>query len=320
MYLVHVRPLLLCLLLSSACGGPTPDGDAGETADARIPMCETQPMVRDPVLDPGSLSGIDRTPSPGCAGQWVVGVEGRVEDPSGAGIGGTRTQICVVPVGGDLVCLVPPTTDASGDFAAVVTDTMLRCVERMTMRALLPGSINATTYCELELTPTDSVITLADPIVVFPVERPACLPPAGDETAPRTITLADGLELVDLRPEQISDYDELAAARHDIGGHCISARAPAGGFLGAYGFRPETDVNGGVAVRIPNTTGLAAGASVDLYLLGGLATTLADGTPVEEGEWARFGTGTVSGDGARIESDPGTLLTVLTWVAYREPG
>ena len=319
MYRVQVRALILSSLLLAACGGPEPVLDGGD--DAQIAMCEEQPAVRDPVLDPGpGVGGIDRTPDPGCTGQWVVGVQGRVEDPSGTGIAGARTQICVLPVGGTLVCLLPPTTDTSGGFEAIVTDPMARCAERITMRVLLPGAIRATTYCELELTPTDAVIALADPIVLFDVERPACLPPEGDPTEPRTVTFADGLELVDLRPEQIRDYDQLAAARHELAGHCISSRAPVGGFLGAHGFRPETDVEGGAAVHIPNATGLAAGTTVDLYLLGGLASSLADGTPVEEGEWARFGTGTVSADGAMIESDPGTRLTVLTWVAYRAPG
>jgi hypothetical protein len=317
-YLVQVRALLLCALLLGACGTPVANSDGGD--DAQRSMCEEPPPVRDPILDPGpGLAGIDRTADPGCTGQWVVGVEGRVEDPAGVGIPGARTQICVLPVGGSLLCLLPPTTDASGAFEAVVTDPAARCAERITMRVLLPASINATSYCELELTPTDAVVSLTDPLVVFGLERPACLPPEGDPTEPRTVTLADGLELVGLRPEQIHDYDQLAAARHDLGGQCMLRRAPAGDFLGAYGLRPETDVDGGVGVRIPNATGLAAGASVDLYLLGGLASSLADGTAVEEGEWARFGTGTVSGDGRTIESDPGTRLTVLNWIAYRAP-
>lgn len=318
-YRLHVRSLpSLCCALLAACGGPP--GVSDGAVDGRAAQCEPQPAVRDPVLDPGSLAGVDRAADPACTGAWVVGVEGRVETPSGEGIAGARTQICVVPVGGELLCLAPPTTDASGAFQAAVAEPSARCAARMTLRVLLPGSINATSYCELELAPSDGVLTLADPIVVFPVERPACLPPEGDETEPRTITLADGLELVDLRPEQTNDYDELAAGRHDLSGHCLLARAPAGGFLGAYGFRPEVDVLGGVAVRIPNTTGLAPDTSVDLYVLGGLATSLADGTHVEEGEWARFGTGTVSADGARIDSDRGALLTALTWLAYRLPG
>lgn len=318
MYRLHVRTLLLGCALLAACDGPSGASDAA--ADALATRCEPQPAVREPILDPGSLAGLDRTPDPSCTGAWTVGVEGRVETPTGEGIAGARTQICVVPVGGELLCLVPPTTDASGAFEAAVTEPSARCVERMTMRVLLPGSINATSYCELELAPSDGVLTLADPIVIFPVERPACLPPEGDETEPRTITLADGLELVDLRPEQIRDYDELAAGRHDPSGHCLLARAPAGGFLGAYGFRPEVDVlGGGVAVRIPNATGLAPGTTVELWVLGGLATSLADGTHVEEGEWARIGAGTVSADGARVESDPGARLTALTWIAYRLP-
>jgi hypothetical protein len=256
---------------------------------------------------------VDRTADPSCTGAWVVGVRGRVETPSGTGIAGARTQICVVPVGGSLLCLVPPTTDASGAFEAVVTDLSARCVERLTMRVLLPGSPNATTYCEIELDPVDGVIDLESPFVLFPVERPVCLPRESEE--PRTIALADGLELVDLSPEQIDDYEALAASQHELTGSCTLSRAPEGGFLRSYGFRPESDVENGVLVRLPNSAGLDPGARVDLYLLGGLATELADGTPVEEGEWRNFGSGTVSADGTTIESD--ARLTVLTWLAYR---
>ncbi len=305
--------------MMAGCGAPAPSTDAGHAEDARGPSCEPQPEPRAPVVEPGSLTGIDPTPAPGCSGQWVIGVRGHVQDPSGAPLPGTRTQICVVPVGGSLLCLAPPTTDDGGDFEVPIGEPSARCAERMTMRVLLPGAIDATSYCELELTPESSVIELAEPITVYPVERPACLPPEGDESAPRTITFPSGLELVDLRPEQITGYDELAAAPHDLSGDCLSRRAPDGGFLATWGFRPEVDVEDGVAVRIPNSTGLAPGTHVDLYVLGGLATRLSDGTPLEEGEWGRYGTGTVTSDGGAIESDPGALLTTLTWIGYRLP-
>jgi hypothetical protein len=309
----------IVVVLLASCGddeAPPVDVDAGAE-----PVCEPPPDPYDAPLDPGpGLEGVDPTVPSGCTGTWIVGVRGRVEDTDRQGLGAVRTQVCATPAGSDLLlCLVPPTTDAAGDFAIVVDDLRARCVDRMTMRALLPGSAHATTYCELALTPTDSVLDLPDPLVMFETRRPECLPPRGDPAAPRTVTLADGVELLDLRPEQIDDYEALAGGRHDITGSCILSRAPPGGFAGTYGFRPETDVDGGIAVRIPNDAGLAPGASVDLYELGGLATTLADGTSVEEGEWARIGTATVSADGATIESDPGTRLTVLTWLGWTAP-
>ena len=60
-------------------------------------------------------------------------------------------------------------------------------------------------------------------------------------------------------------------------------------------------------------TAQASGTDVSLWVLGGLDCTLANDTHLEEGDWHRFGTATVSGDGSRIEGDP---LPCLNWVGY----
>jgi hypothetical protein len=62
-------------------------------------------------------------------------------------------------------------------------------------------------------------------------------------------------------------------------------------------------------------TGLAPGAQVNLYVMGGLSTKVND-EPVPEGEWAMYGTGTVDAEGAFINSDEGSLLPTLNWVGY----
>jgi hypothetical protein len=56
---------------------------------------------------------------------------------------------------------------------------------------------------------------------------------------------------------------------------------------------------------------------VELFVLGGLETYLADRTPVPEADFARFGTATVSADGTEIASDPGSGLPHFTWLGYR---
>jgi hypothetical protein len=275
-----------------------------------------------PIVDPGAgLGGIDRTPDPACTATWLAGTSGRVEDATGAGIPGARTQLCIVlSPSGTLLCLVPPTTNDGGDFEVGVAAPESRCVSRATMRILQPGSRYATTYCEPPLAPVDSVIDFADPIVLFPVEPTPCLAQRGDATMPRTVTLARGLELVSLRPDRISRYDQLAVGRHDLPPRCMGERAPAG-LLATWGFAPETDfpLTTSVGVRIPNETALAAGTSVELWVLGGLDSRLPDDTRIEEGTWATFGRGTVSADGATIESDPGVRLPALTWLGYRLP-
>ena len=71
---------------------------------------------------------------------------------------------------------------------------------------------------------------------------------------------------------------------------------------------------GGFPVRIP-ANGLAEGTRVELLVLGGLETRLADGTSVHEADFDVFGTATVT-DGM-IVSDPGSELPYLSWLGYR---
>lgn len=278
--------------------------------------CVDPAAVEDPVLDPGDgHAAIDRTPGM-CGANWTVGVTGRVVNTSGEGLGGARTQLCITTPT-NYLCLVPPTTDASGNFDIGVADMSARCIVSSVMRVSLYTDRYASTYCDLEIVPQDSVYTLNEPLVLYSVEPPTCLPELGDETAPRTITFNDGLALVDLRPEQFATtyYTELAAGRADLTGSCMLEHAPPGGLDATWGLRPDVDVTDGVKIRLPNVTGLAPGATVDLYVMGGLSTKVND-EPVPEGEWATFGTGTVDAEGAFIESDEGSLLPTLNWVGY----
>jgi hypothetical protein len=263
-------------------------------------------------------AGIDPTPTGPCGADWAIGVTGRVTDTAGGGLVGARTQLCVTTPT-NFLCLTPPTTDESGAFDIGIVDESARCIVSAVMRTTLFTDRYATTYCDIDLPPVDGVHVIIDPIVLHRVTPPSCLPERGDAEMPRTITFADGLALVDLRPEQISSsyYGEFAAAQIDLTGTCMLDHAPAEGLDATWGLRPDVSVRDGVAVRLPNVTGLAAGSKVDLYVMGGLGTSLADDTPVEEGHWARYGTGTVNADATLIESDPDALLPALTWVGYR---
>jgi hypothetical protein len=130
------------------------------------------------------------------------------------------------------------------------------------------------------------------------------------------VTFEDGLVLEGVDPEHFpigEEISSLAATRliglandfcfldEDLDGLCA--------------FSPEFDLPTGesYAVSIPNNTGLADGAMVDLYVLGGLSCTLADGSHVTEGELVSFGTGTVSGD--VIESNNG--VPCVGWLGYK---
>ena len=286
------------------------------------PSCVDPAPIMDPVLDPGEgHAGIDPTPGD-CGADWVVGVTGRVTDTAGTGLAGARTQLCVTTPSAYL-CLTPPTTNESGEFDIGLGDVGSRCVVRAVMRTTLYTDRFASAYCDVDPMPVDGVHALANPVVMHRVEPPTCLPGGDDlmDSEARTIAFADGLE-IDLAPEQIANpdyYFELGAVQADLTGSCMLNHAPEGGFEATWGLRPDVNVDGGVAVRFPNVTSLAAGTQVDLYVMGGLSTSLGEEMPVEEGHWAKYGTGTVNAEGTHIVSDEGSLLPTLNWVGYRVP-
>ena len=87
-------------------------------------------------------------------------------------------------------------------------------------------------------------------------------------------------------------------------------------FTAVYGFSPEGDIVGdSVVLKIPNTTGLADGETVQIYVMGGLQCSLdEDGNKAHEGEWQLLGNGTVEGD--FISPDGGVALPCINWMAY----
>ncbi len=312
---VYVLFLALSLV---ACGDDAPDpmgGDSGGTP----PGCAEPAAPEMPVIQPGDgHAGIDTTPG-SCGADWVVGVTGRVTDPAGNGLPGARTQLCVTTPT-NYLCLSPPTTNETGAFDIGIEDLSARCVVWSVMRTTLYTDRYASSYCDLDPMPVDGVHVMPDPIIMHPVEPPPCLPASAPEAEARTVAFADGLALVDLIPDNIANpsyYFELAAARVDLTGSCMLDHAPDGGLDATWGLRPDVNVSDGVAMRFPNVTGLAAGARVDLYVMGGLSTNLAGDTPVEEGHWANYGTGTVNAEGTFIDSDEGSRLPTLNWVGYR---
>jgi hypothetical protein len=303
-----VRSLIAIAAVATLVAGCGDDGTSG-TPDAGRDAGVLGPPDGGP-----DFGLIDPTPTRACPAQWVVGVSGRIVDERGAGIPTAKAQLCArLSPGGSLVCLTPNGVSSNGDFAIAVPDTA-RCMTSVTMRLIDFGAPRGTTYCELELTPVNGLIELAQPFVLYDTMPPASLPPIANPTESRVVVLADGVEL-DVVPEELTAeiYQQIAGARVEMGPACMLAAAPA--FRALYAFSPEPALfNGRMGLRLPNTEALAPGATVSLYVIGGLATTLPDGTEVWEGEWEEFGTGTVDGDGAMITSD--TPLTTLTWIGY----
>jgi hypothetical protein len=256
---------------------------------------------------------VDMTPDPSCAATWAVFFEGFVVDEQGRPVQGAKAQMCVRNPADRLLCLNPVDTEADGFFSIIVPENA-RCVAEATMRSLKPGADVSTFYCHVEA--EDAVVLLDSPAVLFPTQRPAALPPEGDINQERTVTFSDGLEL-DVTPfDFFGTYGDLAAARIDPAELCFLEGQDTP--RGVYAFSPEGDIDGeGFPVRIPNSDGLAPGTAVDLFVLGGLSCTLANGQSVAESEWAKFGTARVSGDGAMIVSDPGVGVPCLGWLGWR---
>ena len=265
-------------------------------------------------------AGLDLTRDPGCPAQaaWVAQLTGSVVDEDEAPVPGARVQTCVRTDTERLLCLQPATVDDEGAFQVTVPQNA-RCMLRATARVVLPLSDTATVYCHVDL-PLDAASLHVDaPYVLFDTTPAGMVPPIGDASAVRTVTFGDGLE-IDVVPERIfmDDYGRLAARRFapDEVPSCMLTDAPE--LDAVYAFSPEGDIyDDGFALRIPNHTGLAAGAEVELYALGGLSCSLPDDTLIEEGVWQRFGTARVGDDGAAIDVPAGQGLPCFNWMGYR---
>jgi hypothetical protein len=84
----------------------------------------------------------------------------------------------------------------------------------------------------------------------------------------------------------------------------------------SYVFVPSSHTMTPAGLDLPNPTGLAPGAEVDVWVLGGVYTTHID---IEEGDWIRRAGAVVSMDGARIRTRPGEGIGYLTWFGVYLP-
>ncbi|MEZ4465668.1 MAG: hypothetical protein R3F43_14640 [bacterium] len=156
--------------------------------------------------------------------------------------------------------------------------------------------------------------------MLFPTTPARVIPPYAPGDEARDVIFPDGTALLGLVPNDYfgSDYEAMGMRRIDPAarGLCfLGAETPAP--AGVIAFYPEGDLAAPIGVRVPNDLGLAAGASVVFSVLGSLDCTLPDGGHVAEAEWEDIGTGTVTADGAFIESDAGTGLPCINWMGYR---
>jgi hypothetical protein len=329
-----LRLLPSLLLLLAACGAEEKQTEADASADTGLadgssdgtgsgsgtacitfagshePAACTQPDTT-PTSEPGPA----RDPSCGASAKWVTSISGTVLDDSGAPVPCAKAQVCVragKPV--RLTCLRPVTTAQDGTFTIPV-GTEVQCMASATLRLFAPGQPLATTYCGVDLA-SEGDISLAETGRLFRLKQPENAPAFCDQSVAQSVSLDGGLS-VEVVPALLSDpagdLPELLAAKVDPAatGLCfLGSEAPA--LL--YAFGPEVDIAGdGFAFSLPNNLGLAAGATANLFILGGLSTTVGTES-IKEGEWHLYGQGTVSPDGSRILAEGDNGLPYLSWL------
>ena len=330
--LPSLRLLPSLLLLLAACSADEQSADTadasadgsgdGSTGSDGTADCITfagsgeAPACSEPATAAPPAAGPARDPSCSAASKWVTSISGTILDDAGSPVSCAKAQVCVR--GGKpsrLTCLRPVTTAQDGTFTIPV-GTEVQCMASATLRLFAPARPLATIYCGVDLATAEGDITLSDTGRLFRLRAPENAPDFCDNAVAQSVSLDGGLSL-EVLPALLSnaadDLPQLSAAKIDPAseGLCfLGADAPA--LL--YAFGPETDVAGdGFAFSLPNDLGLAAGASANLFILGGLSTTVGTAT-VEEGEWHLYGQGTVSADGSRIVADGVNGLPYLSWL------
>ena len=311
---------------AEADAGPAEDAsntDAGEPGDAGEADVSTEDTGAPSCEGPGPLDdSIDTTPAGDCTADWVVFVEGTIIDSEGAPLECAFSQLCVRGPGAlSANCLQPERTGPEGTFRITVPNAA-RCTESGAMRVLVPNASYATAYCDL--VPSGEAVTNVGEVVLFATQELTDKPEVGDADAARDVVFPGGLT-VSITPSEmgfgtqgVANYEALEATVVDPSDErlCfLEDTAPSR----MWAFSPEANVNEAstFSFRIANDDGLAAGATVDIFVLGGLGTTLGTGEELAEGAWEVVGTATVSEDGAEIVGNVrGQGIPVFTFLGY----
>jgi hypothetical protein len=262
-----------------------------------------------------------------CTGRTITTINGLVQDASGAGASGVKAQACLRQpnIGeelGNMVCLQPSDTNTDGSYIITVPVSS-QCVGELVMRVLAPGQDMSTSYCIIEgedLGEGEEVFDLTDhPFVLFETVTATTIPEKGEGDSPRTVIFADGLE-IDITPDAYfasgKGYEGIAAAWLDFDASAMCAPEHLSDLQGIYAFSPEGDAfQTTFPARIPDHLGLGDGTEVEVYVVGGLAMTLADGTGIRESEWANFANATIENGVIDLSGDKG--IPAIGWLTYR---
>lgn len=273
---------------------------------------------------PGPIDDtVDRTADGACGDDWVVFTEGNVQLSTGEPVECAFSQLCVrLSPANDLVCLSPVRSGTDGTFRVEVPSSA-RCVTGGSMRVLVPSADVATSYCHISTTTEDAIVQ-AGTVILFETTPVAELADYGDGSASRDVTFEGGL-VVSVVPELFNPFNEADAQEQyesiastmvpvDAEGVCFTGESEP---LAIWAFSPEINVPDDTTfdVTFPNSSALAPGSTVDIFVLGGLGTTGPEGELIDESEWEVVGMGTVSEDGETIVTTTGGLV-VFTFLGY----
>jgi len=273
-------------------------------------------------------TGVDFTRDPNCpmSASWITTVSGNVTDEMDSPVENAWAQLCLVTHSGTAVCLSPEDTLADGSFEILVP-VENRCLVEMTMRNLVLDQNRATMYCHLGLGSAQSAYQVTESLKLYPTVAATMIPPEGNKEMVRAVEFSDGMS-ISLAPKYFyGEYEQLAAATVDPSDLCFVDNPSTISVL--YAFSPEgtagvdfmNDTIREISINIPVPTNsmASAGDKFDLYVLGGLGcpdptSPMPGSNFIKEGEWTKFGTGTVNGASTMIESDMGVGIPCLTWV------
>lgn len=257
------------------------------------------------------LEAADRLADPSCTASWVAAVTARVEDMDGRPIAGARVAPCVRLGDGTGTCLLPVETDRAG-WALWEVEPSLRCLERVALRVVAPGPLQAASYQAVPMTPSDAVLDVTLPIVVIETREAMEVEPLTDPSLPHTVRF-EGDVSITLRPDTLTDPSELAEM-----GLVGLAGSDAPSFMQQAGepdlvlaLAPDTDLLEPATLSLPAPGGARDGTTFDVSVLGGTYTPLADGTIVEEGALHTFARVVVAGGRLEVPGVPR-----LGWLAF----
>ncbi len=317
----RIGSLIACGLLVAACGSDEADSNNG-SPDAGQDVVQDDVQADSPSSDAPSETTSDVAQEAGPCTD-VSSVSGSVVDESDAALAGVGLVLCIYQEGGTAKCLNPTKSSSAGTFKVDMPGGSA-CLQSASYQLKADDLTVSPLYCPVDVA-AGGAITTPGPDRLVSV--PACTrDPLGAETDAHEVTAPDGMSMT-VVPGGVwlfdFAYEDLRIMRWDAaewGWPCFidASNAPDDLAVFAPEIEVQPDAKDAIHVSFPNDAGLAAGTVVDLYGLGGAATSGWDGEDVHEGAWEVIGEAVVSSDGARIETRPGEGLPFATWVGWKQ--